>query len=121
MIAQTVPARPVTFCCPACLPTARDLTYRHARLICPVCGQAATAADGFIDFLNERNDSTGEHYTLQWGREKAFFQFLKAQPAAKSVMPAGQLGWKALFTEIRGRAARGPEPVFVYDAACGFG
>ncbi len=36
-------------------------------------------------------------------------------------MPAGQLGWPQLFQEIRERASRGPEAVWVYDAACGFG
>jgi SAM-dependent methyltransferase len=34
-------------------------------------------------------------------------------------MPAGQLGWDKLFSEIRGRARR--EVIYVYDAACGFG
>src|SRR4030095_1807674 len=47
---------------------------------------------------------TDAHYTLQWGREKAFFDFLSKQPAAKAIMPAGQMGWPALFEEIRTEA-----------------
>jgi SAM-dependent methyltransferase len=62
---------------------------------------------------------TDAHYTLQWGREKAFFDFLAKQPAARAIMPARQMGWPALFDEIRSKAK--VSEVRVYDAACGFG
>jgi SAM-dependent methyltransferase len=71
--------------------------------------------------LGKATNATDEHYTLQWGREKGFYDFLRKNPSVKSIMPAGQLGWPRLFQEIRDRAAGESNDVWVYDAACGFG
>jgi SAM-dependent methyltransferase len=88
----------------------------------PVCDWFKDPKSGLVlDLEPGDHRQTDAHYTLQWGREKAFFDFLSKQPAAKAIMPAGQMGWPALFEEIRSKAKSGKGPVHVYDAACGFG
>lgn len=88
----------------------------------PVRDWFKSPATGLVlDLEPGDHKQTDAHYTLQWGREKAFFDFIQRQPAAKAIMPAGQMGWPALFEEIRSKAKSGKSPVHVYDAACGFG
>jgi SAM-dependent methyltransferase len=77
--------------------------------------------DIVLDLEAGDHGQTDAHYTLQWGREKAFFDFLSKQPAAEAIMPAGQMGWPTLFEEIRTKAKAAKAPIHVYDAACGFG
>jgi SAM-dependent methyltransferase len=69
--------------------------------------------------VGRKDDQTSDHYSLQWGEQFGYLQFVNANPAAKAVMPASQLGWDDLFREIREAAT--DRPVAVYDAACGFG
>jgi SAM-dependent methyltransferase len=86
---------------------------------CPACGAAYEGARGWIDLLGGAGGATGEHYGFQWSEELGFADFLAANPDARAVMPASQLGWPALLARISERAKEGP--VSVYDAACGFG
>jgi SAM-dependent methyltransferase len=88
---------------------------------CRLCETTFSSDDRYIDLLGEVRTPTADHYTLQWGREKGFFNFLRHNPTAKAVMPAGQLGWPQLFAEIRTRAEQDVTPLWVFDAACGFG
>jgi arsenite methyltransferase len=86
---------------------------------CPFCGRVYDGTPAFIDLLGPDATQTAEHYTLQWGGELNFAEFVRANPAAASVMPGSQLGWGRLLDEIAERAASAP--VAVYDAGCGFG
>lgn len=86
---------------------------------CPACGRAYEGDATYVDLLGDTTTPTGEHYGFQWSEELGFADFLAANPDAKAVMPASQLGWDELFARISERAAA--EPVSVYDAACGFG
>ena len=109
----------LSFLCPRCLlPTLEKVAQG---LSCSRCYSKVTGSGAYLDYLGNATNATDDHYTLQWGREKGFFDFLRKHPSAKSVMPAGQLGWPQLFEEIRERATKGPEALYVYDAACGFG
>jgi SAM-dependent methyltransferase len=86
---------------------------------CAACGFVAPGNSTYVALESADGDSTSDHYSIQWGIELGFLDFIKTQPKAKSVMPAAQLGWDRLFREIRAEAAK--RPVWVYDAACGFG
>ena len=102
--------------CPEC--RKGRLTFSGA-WCCGRCQASFTGAARYLDRLGDTVTTTGQHYALQWGSELGFLKFLKAKPAAKKHMPAGQLGWDRLIGEIRERAVAGK--VSVYDAACGFG
>jgi SAM-dependent methyltransferase len=117
MTGNRSPLAQLQFTCPSC--TLASLEKGQEDLACCRCSFKAARADAYVDLLGTTTNPTDEHYTLQWGREKGFFDFLKKSPSVKSIMPAGQLGWPQLFEEIRARAAT--EAVWVYDAACGFG
>src|SRR5258708_6358280 len=98
MKANTSPLAQVSFLCPSCsLPF---LEKSQKGLECTRCPFTAACSGAFFDFLGSTTSATDEHYTLQWGQEKGFFDFLRRNPAAKSIMPAGQMGWPRLFQEI---------------------
>jgi SAM-dependent methyltransferase len=109
------------FTCPRCGTGRLAWSEARGRHACGACGVAAGGSRAVIDLEASADEQTDAHYTLQWGRDKAFLAFLEKQPQAKAVMPAGQMGWPALFDEIRARARAAGDPVHVYDAACGFG
>jgi lipopolysaccharide transport system ATP-binding protein len=105
--------------CPECggpLTHARDGTGTWR---CRECRFAAEGRAGYVDLVGRRADRTSDHYSLQWGEQLGYLDFVNANPAAKAVMPGSQLGWDAILAEIRKAAAT--RPVAVYDAACGFG
>src|SRR4051812_23953684 len=108
------------FTCPRCGKAALAWSEAKGHPACPACGFVAGGSRAVFDLEAGEHEQTDAHYTLQWGRDKAFFDFLSKQPAAKAIMPAGQMGWPTLFDEIRTKAKAGG-PVSVYDAACGFG
>jgi SAM-dependent methyltransferase len=86
---------------------------------CTACAFQAPGRSGYVDLLGGPTDETADHYSLQWGAEFGFLDFVRANRAAKAVMPAGQLGWDELIEEIRRAATE--RVVHVYDAGCGFG
>jgi len=86
---------------------------------CRGCGFSAAGSAEYVDLLGDGTDGTAEHYSLQWGEEFGFLDFVRRNRAARAVMPAGQLGWPDLLAEIRRAAVT--RRLFVYDAACGFG
>ena len=108
------------FTCPRC--SNGQLVWSEAKghPICSACQFAPAGSRAVYDLEAGCDEQTDAHYTLQWGRDKAFLEFLDEQPKAKSIMPGGQMGWPALFEEIRNKAKSGGS-VSVYDAACGFG
>jgi SAM-dependent methyltransferase len=86
---------------------------------CDSCGRTYEGTETYLDLHPTGQQRTADHYSLQWGEELGFLQFLRDQRGAKQVMPAARLGWDALFAEIRDETGR--RDVSVYDAACGFG
>ncbi|HEX3149788.1 MAG TPA: class I SAM-dependent methyltransferase [Gemmataceae bacterium] len=108
------------FTCPRCGKASLVWSDAKSHPACAACGFVAGGSRAVFDLESGEHEQTDAHYTLQWGRDKAFFDFLSKQPAAKAIMPAGQMGWPALFDEIRTKAKAGG-PIHVYDAACGFG
>lgn len=86
---------------------------------CPSCASAFSGDTTYVDLLGEHKTQTGDHYSLQWGPDLDFADFLRTTPEAKAVMPASQLGWARLLAEISERSAA--ERITVFDAACGFG
>lgn len=108
--------------CPGCGAANTFVKVKGSSHECQRCGNILSVEEGFADLLGPGRDATSEHYTLQWGPEKNFLNFLRNNPSARKVMPGAQMGWNDLFAEIRAhaRAAR-QAPVHVYDAACGFG
>lgn len=86
---------------------------------CARCGFDARGSATYAELTSAKGDATANHYSLQWGGKLGFLDFIQNSPAAKAATPGSRMGWPALFEEIRGRAQKGP--VWVYDAACGFG
>jgi SAM-dependent methyltransferase len=113
--------RQSVFHCPRC--SARTGWVHDTPLVCTSCGYAPLGEGRYVDLLGDgASNKTDEHYTYQWGKEKGFYRFFRKNAAARNIMPAGQLGWPALFEHVRTEASaprRGP--ICVYDAACGFG
>lgn len=113
---------PLTLLCPRC---AARLTLvarpepAASGWTCADCGFTARGDPNYSELVTLSDDATAEHYSLQWGGELGFLDFMQHNPAAKAVTPGAQMGWPALFEEIRERAVTGR--VSVYDAACGFG
>jgi len=110
--------RPAPFC-PNCRSGTLASVPNEEIWRCPTCGGAFPGGEGWVDLIGAEASQTGEHYSLQWGAELGFAEFLRAKPEAREVMPSAQLGWSRLLGEILERSAS--EPVAVYDAACGFG
>src|SRR5262245_34875735 len=108
------------FTCPQCKRGRLAWSDALAQPKCCGCGRALRGSKSVYDLEGAGHEQTAEHYTLQWSRDKAFFDFIQKQPNAKAVMPGGQLGWPALFDEIRTKARSTKTPIHVYDAACGF-
>ena len=89
--------------------------------VCSSCGFVAGGSRAVWDLESGCDSQTDAHYTLQWGRDVSFFDFLEKNPKAKAVTTGRLMGWPDLFDEILARAKITKEPLFVYDAACGFG
>jgi SAM-dependent methyltransferase len=87
--------------------------------VCSRCGYRAQGTPNYINYLGGVRSATDEHYSLQWGTELGFLEFLRERPQAKEVMAAARLGWNRLFSQNRARGRS--ERIHVYDAACGFG
>lgn len=87
--------------------------------VCEGCNRFAPGNELHVDLESKEWSQTADHYSLQWGDELGFLEFLRKRPGAKSVLAAARLGWNALIYEIRERAQQ--DLVKVYDAACGFG
>jgi SAM-dependent methyltransferase len=108
-----------TLLCPVC---AKDLTPPATSADgwqCANCGLSAPGNATYAELFSPKGDPTANHYSLQWGGKLGFLDFIQNNPAAKSATPSSRLGWAALFQEIREHAAK--EPIWIYDAACGFG
>lgn len=104
--------------CPAC--GKGELQHANAVWMCPACQRQYPGTDTYLDLQPTAQGQTARHYSLQWGEQIGFLQFIQEQRSkATSVMPSARLGWDALFAEIR--AAASQREVWVYDAGCGFG
>jgi SAM-dependent methyltransferase len=106
----------LTVQCPQC---AHSLSHKDTRWVCSQCGMEAFGTKSYVDLLAGKEDATGAHYSLQWGKKLGFLEFLQNKPQAKEVMAASKLGWNKLFGEVINRAKS--ETLYIYDAACGFG
>ena len=114
--------RGLTLLCPRCaerLAFAAEPDLKVRGWTCADCGFTARGDLNYAELITTGDDATADHYSLQWGGELGFLSFVQQNPAAKAVTPGAQMGWPALFAEIRERAVTGQ--VSVYDAACGFG
>jgi SAM-dependent methyltransferase len=85
----------------------------------PQGGYKALGKSNYVDLEQDSDDLTSQHYTLQWGKDVNFLEFMQARPMLKSVMASAKLGWQSLFDEIQYRAK--DSSISVYDAACGYG
>jgi SAM-dependent methyltransferase len=104
--------------CPAC--GKGELQHADAAWMCPACQRRYPGTATYLDLQPAAQEQTASHYSLQWGEQIGFLQFIQEQRSkATSVMPSARLGWNALFEEIR--AAASQREVWVYDAGCGFG
>jgi SAM-dependent methyltransferase len=86
---------------------------------CDACGHTVAADSGSIDLTVDQPTTTAAHYSVQWGEDMGFLDYIRQNPQAKKIMASAQLGWDRLFASIKDKATR--EPVYVYDAACGYG
>lgn len=109
------------FTCPKCAGARLAWSDPKGHPACPACGFTAGGSASVWDLESGCDAQTDAHYTLQWGRDVSFFDFLEKNPKAKAVTTGRLMGWPDLFDEIRDRARRADPPVAVYDAACGFG
>src|SRR5262245_28218234 len=103
--------RTLDLLCPDC---AAPLEYGPNRIgtwRCRRCAFTVSGRPGYVDLLKRTEDPTSDHYSLQWGEEFGYLDFINANEAAKAVMPASQLGWAELLQEIREVAAERPVAV----------
>jgi SAM-dependent methyltransferase len=104
--------------CPSC--DKGQLHRAGGAWLCPVCERQYAGTDAYIDLQPAAQEHTARHYSLQWGQQLGFLQFIQQQRAkATSVMPSARLGWDELLADIRQAASE--REVHVYDAGCGFG
>ncbi len=86
---------------------------------CSQCDFRTKGTEFYVNLFDCIEATTSEHYSLQWGEQINFFDFIQNRPEMKKITPSEQLGWPKIFAEIRELAEK--QSMCVYDAACGWG
>ena len=78
----------ITVACPKCGASVVRSMQGDEAWRCSNCAFTAAGTAFYLDLLGKTADGTADHYSLQWGEELGYLDFIRANPAAKAVMPA---------------------------------